>query len=234
MREKLKDYLYILPLALIVGITPLIVRYKKNRLGEVVSTYWTRNYNTDFFSYYKSLFFIGALLLTFLSFYIYIKKRNKLKKTIYYIPLSIYLLMIIFSTIFSEAKLTSLYGFPDRYEGMAVLIGYVLIVIFAINLINKQKDLSKENRGRLLTLTTLFSSYQNAEKHCQETTEALNLIAADDYIFRINALMTLGQIEASYSKHDASIQTFKKAYYLAREKDQLFMEINSLMNLILK
>jgi LuxR family maltose regulon positive regulatory protein len=62
----------------------------------------------------------------------------------------------------------------------------------------------------------------------------LNLIAADDYIFRINSLMSLGQIEASYSRHDDSIKTFKKAYYLAREKGQLFMEINSLMNLILK
>ncbi|MFW6025246.1 MAG: O-antigen ligase family protein [Candidatus Woesearchaeota archaeon] len=141
MREKIKDYLYILPLALIVGIIPLIVRYKKSKLGEVVATYWTRDYNTDFFSYYKSLFFIGTLLLTFLSFYIYIKKENKLRKTLYYIPLAIYLLMIIISTIFSEAKLTSLYGFPDRYEGMAVLIGYVLIVIFAINLINKQRQI---------------------------------------------------------------------------------------------
>jgi len=106
--------------------------------------------------------------------------------------------------------------------------------LYYINLINKKEDLSQENKGRLLTLTSLFSSYQDPEKHCREAAEALNLIAADDYIFRINALMSLGQIEASYSRHDDSIKTFKKAYYLAREKGQLFMEINSLMNLILK
>lgn len=105
--------------------------------------------------------------------------------------------------------------------------------LYYLNLINGQEELSQENKGRLLTLTSLFSSYQDAESHCQKAASALNLIAPEDYIFRINALMTLGQIEASYSKRDDSIQSFKKAYYLAREKDQLFMEINSLMNLIL-
>lgn len=106
--------------------------------------------------------------------------------------------------------------------------------LYYLNLINKQEELSPENQGRLLTLTSLFSSYQDPEKHCRKAAEALNLIAADDYIFRINALMSLGQIEASYSRHEDSIKTFKKAYYLAREKGQLFMEINSLMNLIIK
>ena len=141
MKSKIKEYLYVLPLALIVSIVPIIVRYKKIELGEVIATYWTRNYNTDFFSYYKMLFFLGLILLAFISFYIYIKKEKELKKTFYYIPLGIYLLMIVLSTIFSEAKLTSLYGFPDRYEGMAVLIGYILIVVFAINLLRSKRQI---------------------------------------------------------------------------------------------
>lgn len=139
--KKIKEYLYILPLGLIVAVTPLIVHYKKIKLGEVVATYWTRDYNTDFFSYYKMLFFLGALIFAFLAFYIYLKKEKTLKKTFYYIPLGIYLLMIIASTIFSEARLTSLSGFPDRYEGMAVLIGYILVVIFTINLVKKKRHL---------------------------------------------------------------------------------------------
>lgn len=139
--KKIKEYLYLLPLALIAAVTPLIVHYKKIKLGEVVASYWIRDYNTDFFSYYKMLFFVGALLLAILAFYIYHKKEKTLKNTFYYIPLTIYLVMIIASTIFSEAKLTSLNGFPDRYEGMAVLIGYILVVIFTINLVKKKKHL---------------------------------------------------------------------------------------------
>ena len=141
MKSKFKEYLSVLPLALIVSIVPLIVRYKKIELGKVVATYWTRDFNTDFFSYYKMVFFLGLILLAFISFYIYIRKDKKLKKTFYYIPLGIYLLMIILSTVFSEAKLTSLYGFPDRYEGMAVLIGYILIVVFVINLVKSKRQI---------------------------------------------------------------------------------------------
>lgn len=139
--KNVKEYLYLLPLALIAAVTPLIVRYKKIKLGEVAASYWIRDYNTDFFSYYKMIFFLTALFFAFLAFYIYYKKEKTLKKTFYYIPLSIYLMMIIASTVFSEAKLTSLNGFPDRYEGMAVLIGYILVVIFTINLVKKKKHL---------------------------------------------------------------------------------------------
>ena len=162
MKSKVKEYLYVLPLVLIVGIVPLIVRYKKIELGEVIATYWTRNYNTDFFSYYKMLFFLGFILLAFICFYIYIKREKKLQKTFYYIPLGIYLLMIVLSTIFSEAKLTSLYGFPDRYEGMAVLIGYVLIVIFAINLIKAKKQIKIIFKAKLkmFYLILIFPFYK--------------------------------------------------------------------------
>lgn len=140
-KENLLNKLYILPLGLIIGITPLIVYYKKIDLGEVISSYWVRAYNTDFFSYYKMIFFLGALLISAIAFYIYLKKQQKIKKTIYYIPIAGYLLMIILSTVLSEAKLTSMTGFPDRYEGIPVLIGYCLVVIFAINLINNKNQL---------------------------------------------------------------------------------------------
>ena len=139
--NKIKKYLYVLPFALILGVTPLIVQYKRIKLGEVVSSYWIKDINTDFFSYYKMTFFLFCILFAFIIFYIYIKKERQLKKSFYYIPLALYTLMIIISTVFSKAKLTSLMGFPDRYEGLPVLLGYVLVIIFAINLINSEIQL---------------------------------------------------------------------------------------------
>lgn len=141
MGDRLKEYLYVLPLSLIAGITPLIIHYKKLPLGKVAASYWIKDYNIDFFSYYKSLIFLAFILLTIISFYLYLNNDNNITKTFYYIPLITYLLMIIVSTIFSKAKLTSLIGFPDRYEGMPVLIGYILVVILAINLINSKKQI---------------------------------------------------------------------------------------------
>jgi hypothetical protein len=140
--QKIKDKLYVLPIVLIAAVVPLIVRYKKIELSEVVASYWIRDYNTDFFSYYKMIFLLGFTLLALISFYIYYKSEagEKLKKTFYYYPIFIYLIMIILSTVFSKAQLTSLQGFPDRYEGMAVLISYLLILVITINIFNNKQQ----------------------------------------------------------------------------------------------
>ncbi|MFW6273460.1 MAG: O-antigen ligase family protein, partial [Halanaerobium sp.] len=140
--EKLKNKLYVLPVVLIAAVVPLIVYYKRIELSEVVASYWIRDYNSDFFSYYKMLFLLGFSLLALISFYIYYKREagSKLKKTFYYYPIFSYLLMIILATIFSQAQLTSLQGFPDRYEGMPVLIAYLLITVITINLFNEKEQ----------------------------------------------------------------------------------------------
>ena len=140
--EKLKEKLYVLPIVLIAAVVPLIVHYKKINLSEVVASYWIRDYNTDFFSYYKVIFLLGFSLLALITFYIYFRKEagKKLKKTAYYYPIFIYLIMILLSTFFSKAQLTSLQGFPDRYEGMPVLIAYLLITVITINLFNKKEQ----------------------------------------------------------------------------------------------
>ncbi|MFW6273901.1 MAG: O-antigen ligase family protein [Halanaerobium sp.] len=140
MKEKIKDKLYVLPIVLIGAVVPLIVRYKRLELGEVAASYWVSDYNTDFFSYYKMVFFLGFTFLALISFYIYYKKENNLKKSFYYYPIAVYMLMIILSTVFSKAQLTSLTGFPDRYEGMPVLLSYLLIVLITINLFNTKEQ----------------------------------------------------------------------------------------------
>ena len=50
------------------------------------------------------------------------------------------MLMVILSTVFSEAQLTSLTGFPDRYEGMPVLLSYMLILIITMNLFRTKEQ----------------------------------------------------------------------------------------------
>jgi len=140
LKQKTKDKLYVLPIVLIVAVVPLIIRYKRIELGEVVASYWIRDYNTDFFSYYKMVFLLGFTILAIISFYIYYKKGNKLKKTFYYYPIAVYMLMAILSTVFSKAQLTSLTGFPDRYEGLPVLLSYMLIMVITINLVNTEEQ----------------------------------------------------------------------------------------------
>ena len=127
--KKISEYIYIIPILLIASFLPLVVHYQKVELDPVAASYWLRDFNTDFFSYYKMIFLLGFVLAALISFLIYSRNNNKLNKSIYYYPAFIYLLMVVISTIFSETKFTSLYGFPDRYEGMVVLVSYLIIFL---------------------------------------------------------------------------------------------------------
>jgi len=80
--QKIKDKLYVLPIVLIAAVVPLIVRYKKIELGEVVASYWIRDYNTDFFSYYKMVFLLGFTFLALIHFMFFQKRIQKQSKRI--------------------------------------------------------------------------------------------------------------------------------------------------------
>lgn len=133
----------ILPLILTVGIVPLIMRLKILPLSDsYVNFYIGQNVNTDFFSYYKMMWFIvftsigTAVFFTRYYFYqdVYIKKTN-----IYYL-MSIYAIFVILSTISATYRDVSLLGFMDRYENMYVLLCYMLCLFLAINSIDNEKQ----------------------------------------------------------------------------------------------
>lgn len=106
--------------------------------------------------------------------------------------------------------------------------------LYYINIINKNPGLIDDNnKGRLLTLTCLMPGVDN-DKRCGMAEKALALIDSDDKVFKSNALMSLGQIQATYGKIQQSITSFQEAYQLGREAGQVFIEIMSLINLALK
>ncbi|MBZ2175126.1 O-antigen ligase family protein [Schnuerera sp. xch1] len=135
--------LSILSLILIVGIVPLVVRLKAVPLEGASAAFKVgQEVNADFFSYYKMVWFIvftsigTAIFLIKYFFYenIYIKKTN-----IYY-PMIVYTAFVILSTIFATHRDVALQGFMDRYENMYVLIGYMLCLLLAINMIDNEKQ----------------------------------------------------------------------------------------------
>ena len=137
---------YFLPLLLIAGFVPLIVYAKYIDLeGTTQALYWTgqRQY-LDFFSYWKSRWTV-VLTAIALILYIILYKQNKLPfKNLkqYYIPLGIYAICVIISTIFAIDTQTALWGFVDMYQGMFVLISYVLITFLTINFVNSEGDVT--------------------------------------------------------------------------------------------
>ncbi len=144
--NKKLSVFYFLPLLLIAGFVPLIVYAKYVDLtGTTQSLYWTgqRQY-LDFFSYWKS-WWVVALTAVALIFYIilYLQKKLPLKNLKqYYIPLGIYAIFVIISTIFAIDKPTALWGFVDMYQGMFVLLSYALLTFLTINFVNNKRDVN--------------------------------------------------------------------------------------------
>jgi len=137
---------YFLPLLLIAGFVPLIVYAKYVDLsGTTQALYWTgQQQYLDFFSYWKAQWVV-ALTAIALVFYIilYMQKKLPLKDLKqYYIPMGIYALFVIISTIFALDTQTALWGFVDMYQGMFVLLSYMLITFLTINFVNNERDVN--------------------------------------------------------------------------------------------
>ena len=112
----------------ILPTKPGTLMYLTHPLGEAIG---------DMFHYEKSrvLVFLGISMVLIL-----LLKRN-LKKTYYYAGLIIYGIGVLLSTFFSPFLPIALSGGGNRYEGVFVLLSYVVVSFFVINFVRERKDL---------------------------------------------------------------------------------------------
>jgi len=143
-KEDKISIVLLIPIMLILAIIPLIVYMRVVPNDEATKIFMGGlDNNVDFFSYYKSLWFIvltGIGLFIFLS-QVLLDKNIKIRKDPIYYPMMAYAILIIISTIFATYKTVALRGFMDRYEGMWVLLSYLVVMFLAYNLINNEKQL---------------------------------------------------------------------------------------------
>ncbi|MCF7926594.1 MAG: O-antigen ligase family protein, partial [Candidatus Izimaplasma sp.] len=135
--------IYLLPVLFIIAIVPLIVYAKFIELDGLEAIYWKGgNYQFDFFHYYKSIYFIiasyiGALIVLIL----YWLDKLDFVKTSYYKPMGVYVLFVFLSFLFADDIDVALRGYIEMFQGVFVLIGYILLLITIINLVRHEKHL---------------------------------------------------------------------------------------------
>lgn len=141
--EEHDDLVVLFPIIFIIAVVPLIVILRQVPMVGILQLYWTSNPNVDFFSYYKMIWFLIANILLVIAFlfYLYSNPTYKIKSTILYFPMAIYTLFVVLSSLFAEHFYVAIIGFPDRYEGMLVLLGYILAMFLTMNLVNSQKQI---------------------------------------------------------------------------------------------
>lgn len=133
----------LLPIALAISVVQLIVFMKIDWLSELVKNNWYGDdYYADFFSYYKSKWVIIFTVAAIVFFLVYsLVKGFKFNKSFLYIPAAAYALLIIISTVTSEHKEVALNGFVARYEGMWVLLCYLILMVITFNLVKDESQI---------------------------------------------------------------------------------------------
>jgi hypothetical protein len=149
------NYIYLLPIMLIIAIVPLIVFAKEVTLTNLEIINWKgEEIAYDFNSYYKSIFFVilsfvSVFTLGILSYF----KKIRIKKSKYYIPLAVYIVFTFISFIMSENIMVSSRGFIEQFQGVWVLIGYGLIIFSIINFIKNEEQI------KILVGAYIFSAF---------------------------------------------------------------------------
>lgn len=147
-----------IPLIFLVSVVPLIVYGKVTNLTGDYYKYWNgQSTSIDFFSYYKGIWTLVFVALALVVFIFKIHNKSiKIYKRAIYIPMCIYSVLVILSTIFSDYKEISLWGFVERYEGMIVILAYMLILFITINLIGNNKNSIKAIMIALICSATII------------------------------------------------------------------------------
>lgn len=140
--ESGRNY-FLIPIFFVIAIIPFIVKltYYNPKMSQFP---WFVNSDSqpDMFLYYRHWYIIiiagiMAVIIALKAYY----KRYTIKFIPVFIPLSIYALLILGSTIFSKYATYSYIGSFEQFESVFVLLGYCIIAFYSYLFINSEKDL---------------------------------------------------------------------------------------------
>lgn len=147
-----KMILKLLPLLFIVCILPLVVHSHVYKSGlETYRWYYGSGDDVDFFLYFKqmTLTIIGAVMLLTLIIRRCIT-NEKISFHKIFIPIVIYIVMAMASSMKSEYASYAYGGIYERFESVFALMSYGVILYYAYTVINSEREL-KAIMGAFLT-----------------------------------------------------------------------------------
>ncbi|MGD9567363.1 MAG: O-antigen ligase family protein [Sedimentibacter sp.] len=141
--QRFSKIIYLLPILFVICVIPLITYGKIVELTPMEADFWKGGTtHVDFFSYYKAVFLrISAFIMVIFLAKLYFSRNFKFyNDKRYYILMIIYVACVILSTVFAYNKTVALLGFIEMYQGMSVLLSYILIMFYVMNIVNDEKD----------------------------------------------------------------------------------------------
>ena len=141
-RNKEPHWLYFLPLMLVLGFVPLIVRARVTPLTEMEQfIFQGRQAHIDVFHFYKSLWFVLLTLLSGLSLahlnYLGIRVIEKRR---WMIPLAVYGVLVLLSILNSDDFVVGWRGFATSYQGLPVYLSYGALIFILFQMVKTKRD----------------------------------------------------------------------------------------------
>lgn len=154
--KKMWDLL--IPLLLIIGIMPLLVRLAVYSCGYSQYDWYSANdVLADFYNYYKSYFLeIVAVFATIILAFRFALYREKMVSVKPFIPAFVYCGFVVLSTIFSMNQKASLEGNFESFESCFVLISYVVMALYAYQMMESDYEYEVIKKG-IIGITIVFA-----------------------------------------------------------------------------
>lgn len=132
-RSVVSDAIMMLPLGLALGLVPVITRYAEFKTNLSQYGWYAFGENgVDFFLKDKSVILIfTAVAMLLLAAYKWFMDDLKWKNSTLFIPLGIYFLLTVASTLFSEYRYFGIHGISDQFESIWVIAGYMVCAYYA-------------------------------------------------------------------------------------------------------
>lgn len=181
-----KWMLYV-PLVLLIGVVPLIVRMTVLPIQTELANLMGRTHVIDFYTQYKAgAIYVLAGVIVILLFLVFDKnkiKKDKYFKT-YYICIGVFGGATLLAAFLSTYQSIALWGIAERAEGAMINICYLLMMLYVIYLVEKEKD-SRYILFPLVVLviiTTIIGVFQYAGQDILlETQWGQRLIVPEQY-----------------------------------------------------
>lgn len=140
--SKKNKKLLLLPIVFMMSAVPLIVyMYEYNSNLSQFHWYSATEQETDFFLYYKAMAIIAvAAVMCVALIGQYLKQKKEFRFDSLFIPLLVYALLTLFSSVFSEYRYFCFHGIAEMFESVWVLLGYCIIAFYTYQFVRTQDD----------------------------------------------------------------------------------------------
>ncbi|MGL5675485.1 MAG: O-antigen ligase family protein [Cellulosilyticaceae bacterium] len=135
-------WLMFIPVMIMVGIVPLIVRLVKTDIPDERILYLTNN-NLDLFSQAKSSIIMALVGMMLLFAFLGLQKKDLKKDRVslwIYGSAMLFCIMTLIATFISEYDFVAKWGLPNRAEGGYMLVCYILMMLYTYWVIRQGKD----------------------------------------------------------------------------------------------